>query len=108
LVRVLRTPWLRSFGKYSYGIYVFHVPIYRLAEHVAVDFFKLAMPLHGINAFGYLAAVFGASYGVAWVSFHCFEQYFLNLKRYFEPTYTREPGISSVRTDNMPAPVPTA
>ena len=90
LSRGLRSQWLRALGKYSYGLYVFHIPVFFLADHLAVDYLHITFPLRGFPSLAYLGTIIAASYGVAWLSFHYYEQRFLDLKRFFEPVYTRE------------------
>ena len=83
--RVTTRPVFRFFGKYSYGMYIFHLPmmlkfgpVYALVDRVPliagtillrqVVFFAIATPLT-------------AAAGVA--SWHLYERHFLALKRYF-------------------------
>jgi peptidoglycan/LPS O-acetylase OafA/YrhL len=80
--RVLGHPVLRGFGRYSYGIYIFH-PL--LATFVGLPLLRRLAPtppsvLVGI---GYVLAATAASYGVGFLSYHLFERHFLALKRYF-------------------------
>ena len=73
---------LRFFGKYSYGIYVYHFTLLELSialrpwvlRHVHSK--ALTVVLLGF-------ATFGVSIGVAVLSYHLFEVRFLQLKRYF-------------------------
>jgi len=80
----LRQPWLRSFGRYSYAMYVFHYPIVlylspyfadrsRGASEPAKAAFWLASVLCGI----------GMSYAAGFLSWNLVEKHFLSLKRYF-------------------------
>jgi peptidoglycan/LPS O-acetylase OafA/YrhL len=83
LRRMLEHPSLGAIGKYSYGIYVFHplilLYIYRLsavrfAPYVPISLTKLIV----------VAWLLSACFGVAWLSYHCYEIHFLRLKRFFE------------------------
>jgi len=72
---------LRWFGKYSFGLYVWHPVIGMLLFHSRVAVF----PKDG-GTFLYLAiaaAILILDLAVAWVSFHLWEKPFLNLKRFF-------------------------
>jgi peptidoglycan/LPS O-acetylase OafA/YrhL len=73
---------LRSFGKYSYAIYLFHQP---LNQMVGEPWLHSMFP-HGAGLRGgaaYMAAATAASYALALVSYHAFEKRFLALKRRF-------------------------
>ena len=81
---------LRTFGKYSFALYLFHGHMIRL-------FAKLGFGPHtGITIGGsvlpwqilYLAVSISASLVVAYLSWHLYEKHFLRLKAFF-PTHTR-------------------
>ena len=84
LRRTLEHPSLKSIGKYSYAIYVFHslILLYtyrlvagRLAHYVSLSPAKLIITVW----------LLGISFVAAWISYHYFEIHFLRLKRFFEP-----------------------
>ena len=88
---------LRFFGRYSYGLYVYHY---------SVDM-SLTMPIrqflegHGIPKFVAIlsaaAAVGGISVVIAVLSYHYFEAYFLKLKRYIpNPRHVRTKDLDPV------------
>lgn len=87
LPRALQAGWLRAFGRYSYGLYVFHLPVYYLVDHLAKDQWSITIPQTGFYSFLHLGVLIGISYAVAWLSFNYFEQPFLRLKRRFEPVF---------------------
>jgi peptidoglycan/LPS O-acetylase OafA/YrhL len=81
---VFKNAALRSLGKYSYAIYLFHQP---LNQMVGAPWLHQLLP-QGIGlATGclYMASVTAASYALALVSYHGYEKHFLALKRYFRP-----------------------
>ena len=85
LATVLSARPLRFFGKYSYAIYVFHLPV-----HIFVARVLLADQLAYRGAGRYLAiqlayafAMTGLLLGMAMLSYHLFEKHFLKLKKYF-------------------------
>lgn len=80
----LRWPALRSFGKYSYAIYVFHYPIALLNDRFLGAWSRrLPEPARtGVWVLSILAGI-GASYGVALVSWNLVEKRFLAWKRLF-------------------------
>jgi peptidoglycan/LPS O-acetylase OafA/YrhL len=83
--RAMRWAPLRSLGKYSYGMYIFHLfalwPVARIfdPEKIAARLGSVywAIP---VSAAGGIAFV----YGIAWVSWHLYEKHFLKLKKYFD------------------------
>jgi len=85
LSRFLSLGPLRSWGKYSYGLYLIHYPL------IGVLDLKLAPRLAGLAWHGSqlpVVVVFCAvgvplCYGVAWLSYHLYEKRFLALKRHF-------------------------
>lgn len=82
--RFFSLPFLRSMGKYSYGMYVYHVilfeylryPVHSLVGHV----------LSGKTTVGIAdgMVVFVLTFVVAWLSYNVYEKQFLKLKRYFD------------------------
>jgi peptidoglycan/LPS O-acetylase OafA/YrhL len=76
---------LRSLGKYSYAMYVFHNLIHKLlGEPWLTASFGKEPPLPVI--FGYALGVLLVSYLLACLSWHVLEQPFLRLKRRFGPS----------------------
>lgn len=87
---LLSTPLLRSVGRYSYAMYIFHLPILTLfgaSIREAFAFAGAAMPLF------YVASAVVLTYGAGFVSYHLVEKHFLRLKYLFSP--------------RMPAALPT-
>jgi peptidoglycan/LPS O-acetylase OafA/YrhL len=83
---------LRSFGKYSYAIYLFHQPLNQMVGEPLLH--RLLPDGTGLPAgCAYMASVTAASYVLALVSYHGYEKHFLALKRYFVPG--RRPSLSA-------------
>ena len=78
----LRWPWLRSLGKYSYGIYVIHLP-FRVAAEALLN--TLGLPKTLAVDVGYVAVTSLVVYGLAVACYHGYESRFLQLKSRFEP-----------------------
>ena len=113
LRRLFETGWLRSLGKYSYGMYVFHYPLLILAaRHVG---FSEVPALWGSKIPTQLlitAGVAAASFVLAWASWHLFEKHFLKLKRFFPTPQPRpdtpRPEVEQRSRDEREAAVPRA
>lgn len=87
--RVFSNGVLRSFGRYSYGLYVYHFLIAQLTEarlHGMVEQ-ATGSKLAGVLVPGALVVL--VSFAVAALSFHFFEQPILRLKRFFADTGSR-------------------
>jgi peptidoglycan/LPS O-acetylase OafA/YrhL len=80
--RWFKARWLRAIGKYSYALYVVHLPI--------MCWLRARVPAHlvgrltgGAGRVGFLATGFIASLAIARVTWVLIEQPFLSLKRFF-------------------------
>ena len=91
---------LRAIGMYSYGIYIFHLPLAYMSEYALMKrgWFN---PKGGswLAAFAMIALNMLLVGIVAFVSFHLYEKQFLKLKRYFPRRALRPPD--SVCPDNF-------
>jgi peptidoglycan/LPS O-acetylase OafA/YrhL len=75
---------MRAFGKYSYGLYVFHGLLGSLCDSVMpMDELKNAFNSFVMAACVRVCLAVGASFMVAWLSWHLYEKRFLKLKRFF-------------------------
>jgi peptidoglycan/LPS O-acetylase OafA/YrhL len=98
LHRVFTSGFLRTLGKYSYGLYLIHLPLRALIRDrlfgPSTRAPRFVFPaLFGSELPGQLlfyAIAIAASLGVAWLSFHLFEKQFLKLKRFFPTGARRE------------------
>ena len=83
LARAASVGWLRTFGKYSYAIYVFHQPITGMLEHVFP--FEPLQKRIGTTAagIGFFAAVIAISFLCALASWNLLERRFIALKDRF-------------------------
>jgi peptidoglycan/LPS O-acetylase OafA/YrhL len=91
LSRVLQGRVLRTFGKYSYGTYVLHVPLQPLLMRLfpPAEIGALASRLGAggsqlTGLLGFAALGTAVTMALAVLSFHVYEQPFLRLKRFFE------------------------
>jgi peptidoglycan/LPS O-acetylase OafA/YrhL len=86
LARLFSMRVLRWFGKYSFGLYVWHPIVGMLLLHSRLSVIPTdASPLVTVTI---TAGVFTLYLAVAWASFHLWEKRFLDLKRYV-PADTR-------------------
>jgi peptidoglycan/LPS O-acetylase OafA/YrhL len=90
--RMLSAEWLRAFGKYSYGLYLIHLPVMRAVREYVFnpeEFETLAVaPLIGQVLFYPLAAA--PAFALAWLSWRFFEAPILSLKKHFAISRTAE------------------
>jgi peptidoglycan/LPS O-acetylase OafA/YrhL len=79
--RILSVPPLRWFGKYSFGLYVWHpiIGVILLHSHVAIVSEASGKPAVLLA----VSAALVLDLTVAWLSFNLWEKRFLDLKRYF-------------------------
>lgn len=82
---VVRSGILRSLGKYSYGMYVFHYPLNLIVLNAVTQrpsigkYFALGWPV----AIAYTTFMIAATYALASLSWHLYERRFLTLKDRF-------------------------
>ncbi len=75
---------LRSIGRYSYAIYVFHgLLIKMVGEPWMISRFGVGPPPMAVIV--YLLAITASSYLLGYGSYHLLEKHFLKLKRFFAP-----------------------
>jgi peptidoglycan/LPS O-acetylase OafA/YrhL len=80
----LESSLLMRIGKYSYGIYVFHMLPNRVAYQAVTNFLASTHPAVALLAkVAYMGGMFVLVYLVALLSFHVFEGPFLALKKHF-------------------------
>ncbi len=83
--RVCTLAPMRWLGKYSYGIYVFHLILFSYLEDPLRHFLSACVTSNkgvGIVATGLL--IFLLSITTAYLSYHLYEKHFLRLKRFFD------------------------
>lgn len=82
----LRAGWLRTLGKYSYGLYVYHgIIAYAFHQHPPRALYAV-FGSHTIAATIQVALQVAISMVIAVISYRLFESRFLELKKYFEAT----------------------
>jgi peptidoglycan/LPS O-acetylase OafA/YrhL len=81
-----QSSWLRTFGKYSYGLYVYHgILSQHMMELRAQDRLEALLGSNSLAIAAQTVLGVGVSLLVAAVSYEVFEKRFLALKRFFEP-----------------------
>jgi peptidoglycan/LPS O-acetylase OafA/YrhL len=84
LNQALSVAWLRSFGKYSYAIYLFHPSVNDLVYPIVYSEYTGFIPKNTVLGGLLLAvAVTAFSFIAAFVSWYGWESQFLRLKKYF-------------------------
>ena len=94
--RVMENAGLRWFGKYSYGIYVYHILLGGVFEALMLRWTAHLQP--SLGAIVVRAGMLALSLAVAWLSFQYFESPIMRLNRYFTG------GGSSAPATSTPAP----
>lgn len=94
-VRSLQWGALRSLGKYSYAIYVFHAPLHAMVGIPLLKHIGWSERLTTSQTISYLVVFTFSVYVLALVSYHAFEVHFLRLKEFFEPTANVARGLRS-------------
>ncbi|HEY7307462.1 MAG TPA: acyltransferase [Bryobacteraceae bacterium] len=98
LLALLRSEPLRALGKYSYGLYVYHVPLYLAAAHAFRHFAgRDTRQLNTIAASIYALLVMAMCFGVAWLSWRFIEKPILDRKRHFRPVYSLQPPATPLQ-----------
>ena len=82
--RLLSAGWLRAFGKYSYCLYLIHLPVMRIvrAYVLAPAEFSIFGSIW-VGQFIFYAVATTAAFGLAWLSWRYFEAPILRLKARF-------------------------
>ena len=83
--RALSARPLRSLGKYSYGMYIFHKPLHDWVGKPLLDHFELTLRPSYPIAMGYVVLATLVTLLLGIVSYHLVEKHFLSLKRWFVP-----------------------
>ena len=86
--RWLSNPVLRSFGRYSYAMYLIHVPMCRTGVTWVARHVSGSLPMLGVDA----VAVLALSWGVAWILWRVVERPVLSLKRFVPMPSPRMPN----------------
>jgi len=82
--RALSAPWLRFFGKYSYGMYIFHYPILFFGPGVVpIQMLPLVGGSQILRQIAFTTCAMAATTVLALVSWHLLEKRFLELKDRF-------------------------
>jgi peptidoglycan/LPS O-acetylase OafA/YrhL len=84
LAGILRARWLGTFGKYSYGMYVYHIPLYLTVE-MATYALGWPMPMPLRYALPYGAALIALTFGISRTSYILLEDRILSMKARFDP-----------------------
>lgn len=102
LSRSLSNRFLRSIGKYSYAMYVFHY-IYLSLEIRWLPYSLFSKILHNalLGLLTYYASAVAIAFALAFISYHLYEKHFLKLKNFF-PEKSRDPTIASGQAIGAP------
>ena len=80
----LESRFLRAIGRYSYGLYVVHVPMIPVLYLLGLTPATIGAHIGTFAGFvAYSVIATSASFALAWLSWHIYEKRFLYFKRYF-------------------------
>ena len=82
--RLLSAPWLRACGRFSYCLYLIHLPVMRVVREYVMppDTFH-ALGAAWIGQLVFYALATAPALAIAWISWHLVETPILRLKSYF-------------------------
>jgi peptidoglycan/LPS O-acetylase OafA/YrhL len=97
VARCLERDWLAFFGRYSYGLYVIHLPVLFLLPipTLAATLAGFGAPRPAAYALA-IIAVFSLCVGLAFVSWHTLEKQALKHKDRFQPVHGVPSGSAAV------------
>lgn len=93
LTRLLGSAALTSIGRYSYAMYIFHLPLHVFIGLPLLN--RISHPITSAVAVTYVVALAAVCYVAAAISYHAFEKHFLRLKRHFAPMPARALALSA-------------
>lgn len=96
--RVFRNTILSRVGKYSYGMYVYHVPLLGLAELLVFRHFTETQRSNPLFCVPYVVFLVILTFAVAAASFEFFERPILQLKRRAEPVFALRDQAGTTKT----------
>jgi peptidoglycan/LPS O-acetylase OafA/YrhL len=106
---IVRAPWLRTLGKYSYGLYVYHgLVAYALVRYPPERFLVDTLGSHLAASFVQVGVGVGISMAVSIASYEWFEVYFIRLKDRFAFTPNRRPSVASAAPAQVSSPAVAA
>lgn len=85
LTRVFESSGLQTLGRYSYALYLMHVPVQLFVYDKVLgrDEINTYIGMPFVGQFMFYAITFSTTMGLAWLSWQLYEKHFLKLKRYF-------------------------
>ena len=92
-IAIFRLRPLRMIGKYSYAMYIFHEPLHNFAGRPIVAALQINVAQSIFWSAAYIVIMTAATFVVAWISWHVLEKPFLDLKRFFTPSFAVQPGL---------------
>lgn len=106
---LLRLRWLRSLGKYSYGLYVYHgIVAYAFLHSSLLPNLQSALGSRTLAVLAAAAIGVTGSMIISVASYELFESKFLKLKRLFQPTHRPAPEPQAVAAALPDAPSSSA
>ncbi|HET9100292.1 MAG TPA: acyltransferase [Acidobacteriaceae bacterium] len=89
---ILTAKWLRVVGRYSYGMYIYHIPVFAICGRVLTAHLHQVSPMPVRFAVPYITCLFCITFLIAKLSYDYFESNFLSLKVFFNVRQRPQPG----------------
>ena len=101
--RIFCNPFLRSFGKYSFAIYLFNRPVYLIFSRLSKDWhWPVLLGSHLPEQVATYALCSIIVFVCGWLSWHLFEVHFLKLKKFFPAAASDPTDTTSLQASETP------
>lgn len=80
LNKIFTNKFLTSTGKYSYAMYLVHMPIWTILNRLLENKFGLQLKHEPLLLYTVSVAITLVVYGIGYISYHKFERYFMKMK----------------------------
>lgn len=95
--RLLSAGWLRAFGKYSYCLYLIHLPVMRVMRDYVFEprEYNYLFPTPWVTQLIFYVVATAPAFALAWLSWRVFEGPILTLKARFPYEPSQQPAVTA-------------